>query len=406
MISKKDEVSASIKLVLSKVLPIFIIILISGGANDLEAYINNKIIYYAENKGSVVPCYSELVNSKYVYSGASNIYEEKIGENKIINRTMLLGNKKNIPKVVTQGILNIITRSVNAYEINIGGEKFGYVNSEENANNVIPLVTNKYIESLNIEKEDVISANVDCKIDLKEANVGIDEIKTQEEISEDIYDTSITQSSLLNIDIKVRKTNEEEINSETTVIIDDSMYLGEIQEVVGESGKKLVHKEVTYSNGEIVETNVLKEDIIIQPKNTVIYKGSRNPYNDGIAFLSMPTRGGFTTSNFGARWESFHKGIDIAGNSGDDVMAAINGEVIYAQYNNGGYGNLIILKHEDEMTTYYAHLNNIYVSVGDKVYKDDKIGAVGSTGFSTGPHLHFELRVNDNPVNPANYIVS
>ncbi|MGL5352067.1 MAG: peptidoglycan DD-metalloendopeptidase family protein [Clostridium sp.] len=406
MISKNDGVSASIKLALSKVLPLFIIILISGGANDLEAYINNKIIYYAENNGIVIQGYSELIDAVSTDSETSKVHEENISNIEIQNKTMLLGSEKNINKGVTKSILNTLTRSVNAYEVNIDGENFGYVNSEDKANSVLPLVTNKYIESLNIEKEDVISANVDCKIDLKEAKVGIDEIKTKEEISEEIYDTSITQGDLLNIEIKVRETNEEEISAGTTVIDDDSMYLGQIQEVEGESGKKLVHKEVTYNNGEVIETNVLKEDIIAQPKNTVIHKGSRNPYNDGIAFLNRPTRGGFTTSDFGARWESFHKGIDIAGNIGDDVMAAIDGEVIYAQYNNGGYGNLIMLKHEDEMVTYYAHLNNIYVSVGDKVEKGEKIGAVGNTGFSTGPHLHFELRVNDNPVNPANYIVS
>lgn len=405
MISKKDEVSASIKWVLSIVLPLLIIILISGGANDLEAYINNKIIYYAENNGEVIQGYNELVDSVSTDEVNSNNYENNLINKKIENKTLLLGNTKNISKDITQAILNSITRSVNAYEINIDGRSFGYVNSEEKAKNVLRLVTNKYIDSLDIEKDDVVSANVNCKIELKEMKISIDAVSTQEEVSDEIYNASINEESLLNIDIKVIENNEEEIKSETTLIDDDSLYLGQIQEVVGKNGKKLVQKEVTYNNGVVANSTILKEEIILQPKNTVIHKGSRNPYIDGIAFLNRPTRGGVTTSDFGARWESFHKGMDIAGNIGEDVMAAIDGIVIYSQYNNGGYGNLIMLKHENNMVTYYAHLNNMYVSVGDVVNKGDKIGAVGNTGFSTGPHLHFELRVNDTPVNPANYLL-
>ena len=104
------------------------------------------------------------------------------------------------------------------------------------------------------------------------------------------------------------------------------------------------------------------------------------------------------------RSNSVHKGIDIAKDLGEDVNAALEGEVIYAGYNNGGYGNLIILQHNNNMKTYYAHLSNIYVSVGEIVKKNDLIGAIGSTGNSTGPHLHFELRVDNNPVNPIKYI--
>ena len=89
---------------------------------------------------------------------------------------------------------------------------------------------------------------------------------------------------------------------------------------------------------------------------------------------------------------------------GKNVSASFNGQVITAGYNNGGYGNLVVIKHDNNMKTYYAHLNDIYVNVGDIVKKDDIIGTVGSTGNSTGPHLHFELRVNGVPVDPIKYI--
>ena len=151
--------------------------------------------------------------------------------------------------------------------------------------------------------------------------------------------------------------------------------------------------------------NIVSENIITPVVNTIVKTGIKSPYEAGVAFLSNPTKGGYVSSTFGeVRSNSVHKGIDIAKDLGEDVSAALEGEVIYAGYNNGGYGNLIILQHNNNMKTYYAHLSNIYVSVGEIVKKNDLIGAIGSTGNSTGPHLHFELRVDNNPVNPIKYI--
>jgi murein DD-endopeptidase MepM/ murein hydrolase activator NlpD len=183
------------------------------------------------------------------------------------------------------------------------------------------------------------------------------------------------------------------------------MYLGESKVEYGEIGLKKQVKEVTYENNKLIKNKVVSEEVIKEQVSKKIYRGTKNPYDYGVAFLSSPTRGGYMTSGYGERWNSFHKGIDIAGNTGDDALVAMDGEVIYAQYNDGGYGNLIIVKHEDNMVTYYGHLSDFYVKVGDKVKKGDIIGAIGSTGFSTGPHLHFELRVDNEPVDPTNYIV-
>ena len=112
------------------------------------------------------------------------------------------------------------------------------------------------------------------------------------------------------------------------------------------------------------------------------------------------------TSSYGeVRGSTYHKGIDIAKDTGEDVYASLGGKVISAGYNNGGYGNLIIVDHGNNIKTYYAHLNEIYVSEGDYIDKGNIIGTIGSTGYSTGPHLHFELRINNTPVNPINYIL-
>ena len=401
MSSKKDSISATIKLALIILIHLLIFIGVYSRPNNLEAYINDKRIGYVNNKSEAIQVYNELITEIDTDYANMNVEKENIKFKKNEDNTIKLTNKDDIKK----GILESINGNVNAYKLNISGKSFGYINSQENVKHVLKLVTDKYIKGLNIEKENVISADVACKIDLQKTITNISTLKTQEELSNEIYETAINEENLLNIDIKVKQTVEEEIIAETIIVNDENMYLGDIKKEIGARGRKIVDKEVVYSNGEISKSTILKEEIIISPKNIIIYKGIKNPYNDGVAFLNRPIRGGVTTSNYGARWESFHKGIDIAGNVGDDVMAAIDGEVTYSSFNDGGYGNLIMLKHENDMVTYYAHLSSIHVNVGDKVKKGDIIGAVGNTGFSTGPHLHFELRVNGNPVNPATYII-
>ena len=111
---------------------------------------------------------------------------------------------------------------------------------------------------------------------------------------------------------------------------------------------------------------------------------------------------GPVTSEFGPRWGGFHPGIDIAPSYGTPIGAAKDGVVIQAgPY--GGYGNFVLIAHGDNIVTGYAHQSRIAVSQGQQVNQGEIIGYVGSTGFSTGPHLHFEVRINGSPQNPRNY---
>ena len=106
---------------------------------------------------------------------------------------------------------------------------------------------------------------------------------------------------------------------------------------------------------------------------------------------------------FGVR--DFHTGVDIGANMGSNIVAAESGTVILASYGwNGGYGNYMIINHGNGVTTRYAHASALYVSPGQTVSKGQVIGAVGTTGNSTGPHLHFEVRINGAHQNPLNYL--
>lgn len=121
----------------------------------------------------------------------------------------------------------------------------------------------------------------------------------------------------------------------------------------------------------------------------------------GIALIKPVS--GTITSRFGRRSRGNHTGLDIGASSGTPIKAAAAGTVIYAA-RKGTYGNLVIIAHTDSVQTYYAHCSKIYVTQGETVSQGQVIAAVGSTGNSTGPHLHLEVRVNGVAKNPENYV--
>ena len=114
---------------------------------------------------------------------------------------------------------------------------------------------------------------------------------------------------------------------------------------------------------------------------------------------------GAVTSGYGRRWGRMHEGIDIDGTTGERIGAAKAGVVIFAGWQSG-YGNMTLIDHGDGVVTGYGHQSRIYVHKGQHVVRGERIGAVGSTGHSTGSHLHFETRVNGDPVNPMRFLPS
>jgi lipoprotein NlpD len=113
---------------------------------------------------------------------------------------------------------------------------------------------------------------------------------------------------------------------------------------------------------------------------------------------------GKINSPYGPRGGRLHAGIDIASPSYQEVRAAIDGEVILARNSATGYGNVVVLRHDSEFNTIYGHMNVIIAREGESVRQGQAIGGVGSTGKSTGPHLHFELRHQGKPIDPLPYL--
>ncbi|MEH2199612.1 murein hydrolase activator EnvC family protein [Nostoc sp.] len=153
---------------------------------------------------------------------------------------------------------------------------------------------------------------------------------------------------------------------------------------------------------------VLIQQKVAEAEEAQAKTNSRTTIIRGTGVMAYPSDAA-TSSPFGWRihpilgYRRFHAGLDFAASYGSKIRAADSGRVIFAGW-YGGYGRAVIIDHGNGMTTLYGHTSELYVSEGQVVERGQAIAAVGSTGFSTGPHLHFEVRRNGTPVDPANYL--
>ncbi len=133
-----------------------------------------------------------------------------------------------------------------------------------------------------------------------------------------------------------------------------------------------------------------------------LFTGKRNPK---VPDLKFPVDGGILSSAFGYRRGIFHSGLDIAACKGEPIKACANGQVLFTGSRKGyrSYGQTVMLEHGDGVCTYYAHMSRILVRRGQKIRTGDVVGLVGSTGRSTSPHLHLEVRVGPQLYNPLVY---
>lgn len=193
----------------------------------------------------------------------------------------------------------------------------------------------------------------------------------------------------------------------STTVSDDSLPRGEEQITTpGAEGSKIVVKKVVRQNGDVLREEILSDTVTVAPvPQTVVVGTKTTPEGVGTGVFSLPLHTISVSSGFGPRWNRQHEGIDFAADGGTEILAADAGIVTYSGEVTG-YGNLIIINHQNSFTTYYAHCSALYQKEGAVVKKGQVIGAVGSTGNSTGPHLHFEIRQDDVPKNPLDFLPS
>ncbi|WP_295085593.1 M23 family metallopeptidase [Ruminococcus sp.] len=177
----------------------------------------------------------------------------------------------------------------------------------------------------------------------------------------------------------------------------------------GQRGEKLSNIEVTYVDGKEYSRKTISTKITKQPVVEKIGIGiyaarpdSPSTVLTGSGEFGWPVDGGYVSDPFLS--DRNHKGMDIAANTGTEIYAAADGVVVSAGWNSGGYGYFVQLGHTDEYQTVYGHMSTVLVSDGQEVSRGQLIGKVGSTGDSTGPHCHFEVRHNGICLDPAMFI--
>ncbi len=200
-------------------------------------------------------------------------------------------------------------------------------------------------------------------------------------------------------------TYTEEIDYSVTRIENSDMYKNTTSvKTAGVKGEKEITAEVTYVDGVETSTKEISSKVIKEPVTKEIYVGTKaRPVYAPTGSFIRPISGGYVSCSFGGY--RGHTGVDLtkSGAYGSSVYASDGGTVTFAGW-SGGYGKLIKIRHDNGYETWYAHLSAINVSVGQTVRQGATIGKIGSTGNSTGPHLHFELRKNGTALNPMRYI--
>lgn len=200
-------------------------------------------------------------------------------------------------------------------------------------------------------------------------------------------------------------TEKSVLRYQTRTVEDDSAYEGESSvKTTGTDGLKVVSKNVYKLNGRTL-LEVTDNEKISEPVDEIMLVGTKK-YSKGDATGTFERPyGGNLSSRFGERGGRNHNGIDICGNVGDDIVSSDGGEVVYADWEDG-YGYVVKIDHKNGYVTFYAHCDKLYVTKGQQVAKGEVIAALGNTGRSTGPHVHFEVRDSESgkALNPLEFI--
>lgn len=303
-----------------------------------------------------------------------------------------------------------------AFALQVGGEAAVYVKDRK-----------AYEETVQLIKETALSEE---ELEKFEQEQGVDELPTLKAGESRIVDISFSEpinglskqidpkqvmepeqaaehvTKELGVDVLVYKAEKalKKVKYETVEKASKEVYIGETE--IGQKGKrgeKAVSYAVREENGERVGRSVTREKILTEPMEKIVLEGKKKLPGVGTGEFMWPSDGGYVSSKKGQRWGRAHKGIDIARPDTLDIVSADHGTVKAAGA-DGTFGNRVIVDHKNGYETIYAHLSSVDVKVGDKVSPHTKLGDMGTTGRSTGIHLHFELSYDGQERDPLDYV--
>lgn len=244
---------------------------------------------------------------------------------------------------------------------------------------------------------DLIAEKNNMTVDqIKELNPGIE---SDENLFYDDRLHVMVPAAVVQILVKKQETYEETYYEDVIYEDDADMFIGETEVVQeGSEGTHIVTDLVTYKNDIESGREQLEENVEVAAVAQIVKRGTKSKPT-----YMYPVTNWNVTSNFGYRWGRLHAGTDVGVPVGTTVRASRAGQVITAGW-VGGYGNCVMIDHGDGVWTVYGHLSEFTTSVGSYVNQGDQIALSGNTGRSTGPHLHFEIRVNGSAVDATPYL--
>jgi len=287
-------------------------------------------------------------------------------------------------------------------EVTINGQSVGYVADKDEFEAKVNEIINKEEESklfTVIENMPEYKLKLASKVEETNEDVILASLKENAETTYKLYSVTISGEEITTVG---SLEEAEKIVDEMTEKYEDDIELD-----IGIVDKITTDKEIE-STVKVASTNVDKEikAAVKEKQEEEAKQREIESHTVQGVYLEVTPVSGIITSRFGNRESirtSGHTGLDIAAPYGTPIKATADGEVIFSGY-SGGYGYVVKISHGNGIQTYYGHCSKLYVETGEKVKAGDTIAAVGSTGNSTGNHLHFEVRVNGTEVNPQNYL--
>lgn len=305
-------------------------------------------------------------------------------------------------------VIQYIHHKPNAYDVYMNGKHLAFIESKEEFYNV-----KKDIE-LDLQKR-FGKVMLNDEIKFKYVKVYSGDLNSSNNLRE-----ALIRNSSAKVSAVLMKSDGKEVGflaneNEITKVLDAVKDI--YKQKYANSDLKLknhityVKKDITIGNIKTTEdivkviTDNEKDSLVSFTKENEISKSPNLSLSRSTSlsnFMYTPSRGQIT-SPFGVRWGKMHNGVDIGASMGEPIYAAMDGKVCCAEWEDG-YGNVIKIDHGSGIKTIYAHCSSIEVNIGEYVKRGEKIGQVGSTGRSTGPHVHFEVRINNVPQNPMKYL--
>ncbi len=282
------------------------------------------------------------------------------------------------------------------YAVKFGGEEIGYIESKK----AFEQVLEEELGENEIENVAYKNINKDVKYKLKlvDKTISSNENEILSKMNEESETVYYEYAIIVNGENKEHVNTEEEANQ---IVENIKQELGEELNI---EVTKVYTKEKEIQND--IEIATISDNITNNIKEQKVQEKKRQEATVNGIYLQVDPVKGHITSRYGAR-EAIrsheHRGLDVAAPTGTPIKAITQGTIEYSS-SMSGYGNLIIIDHGNGVKTYYGHCSKLYKKVGEEVETGEVIAAVGSTGNSTGPHLHLEVRVDNKIMNPLNYV--